>query len=87
MGFDCGFDIYPRLEPTAENTQAYGKFLEEIIHTYGEAYDQDSCREDGIILEMPSGDSSKGIYVRFMVGYGCLAILNDATTFSASAPR
>lgn len=68
MGFDCGFDIYPRLETTALDTQIYKNFLDEIIHTYGEAYDQEGRREDGKILEIPSETCSDGNYIRFMVG-------------------
>ena len=39
MGFDCGFDIYPWLEATAENKDSYQRFLDEITRTYGDVYD------------------------------------------------
>ena len=54
MGFDCGFDVYPRLEATAANKQTYKRFLEEIIHTYDEVYDKEGRRADGKFLDMPT---------------------------------
>lgn len=70
MGFDCGFDIHPRLEVNAENIQSYQSFLDEITRTYKDVYDKDGRRADGKVLVMPadiSDDSSKS-YIRFMVG-------------------
>jgi hypothetical protein len=67
MGFDCGFDIYPRLEATsASDKESYRRFLDEIIRTYENVYDKEGRRADGKVLEMPT--SSDQIYIRFMVG-------------------
>lgn len=49
MGFDCGFDIFPRLEATAVNQQLYQEFLDEIIRTYRDVYDEKGRRSDGKI--------------------------------------
>jgi hypothetical protein len=39
MGFDCGFDIFPRLDATNEaHAQAYREFLEKVLDTYETAY-------------------------------------------------
>ena len=69
MGFDCGFDVYPRLEATAANKQTYKRFLEEIIHIYDEVYDKEGRRADGKVLDMPTNsDQSDKVNVWFMVG-------------------
>jgi hypothetical protein len=49
MGFDCGFDIYPRLEETTTNKQTYQRFLEDIIGTYNDVYDEKGWRPDGTV--------------------------------------
>ena len=69
MGFDCGFDIHPRLEATAANKQTYQQFLDEIIHTYKDVYDKEGRRADGKVLDMAKdSDPSDKVYIRFMVG-------------------
>jgi hypothetical protein len=68
MGFDCGFDIFPRLEATAANSQTYKYFLDKIILTYDEADDEEGRRADGKVLEMPNGDNPESVYIQFMVG-------------------
>lgn len=73
MGFDCGFDIHPRLSPSnPADKQAYQAFLDDIIATYQSTYDSEGCREDGKVLQLP-GDPA-GIFaednycISFMVG-------------------
>jgi hypothetical protein len=34
MEFDCGFDMYPVLEPTPSNKERYELFLREVLYTY-----------------------------------------------------
>ena len=69
MGFDCGFDIYPRLEATAENKDSYQRFLDEITRTYGDVYDKQARRADGKVLMMPTDpDHYDECYIYFMVG-------------------
>ncbi|KAL7467388.1 hypothetical protein ACHAXS_007625 [Conticribra weissflogii] len=70
MGYDCGFDIYPRLEPTAKNKEAYRQFLDEIIKSYGQIYDRNARNEDGMVLKIPSDSDpdSKKCFITFMVG-------------------
>jgi hypothetical protein len=69
MGFNCGFDIYPRLEATASNKETYRRFLDEIIRTYENVYDQEGRRADGKVLDLPTNsDASDKIYISFMVG-------------------
>lgn len=75
MGFDCGFDVCPRLEPTPENQETYRRFLDEIIERWQGVYDPGGCREDGKILEMPGEVSEhakmecgRDQYIYFMVG-------------------
>jgi hypothetical protein len=34
MGWDCGFDIYPVLEPTPSNQEKYEHFVQEVMRTY-----------------------------------------------------
>ncbi|RYP13752.1 hypothetical protein DL767_010597 [Monosporascus sp. MG133] len=70
MGFDCGFDIFPRLEPTEANKRTYQAFLDEIIDTYQNVYDKEGRREDGKVLQLPE---DPGIFpnkhcIQFMVG-------------------
>ncbi|KAH7070216.1 hypothetical protein FB567DRAFT_598482 [Paraphoma chrysanthemicola] len=73
MGFDCGFDIYPRLEANESNKEAYGRFLEEITKKYENVHDKKGRRADGKILTTNCDDSAKpmdmdSIYIWFMVG-------------------
>ncbi|KAJ4200845.1 hypothetical protein NW759_015760 [Fusarium solani] len=69
MGYDCGFDIYPRLEATAEHKEAYQQFLDDIISVYEGVHDEEGRRDDGKVLEMP-GDTahSDKVNICFMVG-------------------
>ncbi len=68
MGFDCGFDIHPRLEATTGNKQIYQRFLDEIISTYHDVYDQKGRRPDGKVLEMPIDSEHSKDCISFMVG-------------------
>ena len=69
MGFDCGFDIYPRLEATASNKETYRRFLDEIIRTYENVYDKEGRMTDGKVLDIPpNSHHSDKIYIWFMVG-------------------
>ena len=68
MGFDCGFDIHPRLEATTGNKETYQRFLDEIISTYHDVYDPNGRRPDGKVLEMPSDSEHSKDCIRFMVG-------------------
>ena len=68
MGFDCGFDIHPRLEATAENKKTYQRFLDEIVRTYNDVYDKDGRRPDGKVLEMPIDSKYSKDCITFMVG-------------------
>ena len=71
MGYDCGFDVHPRLEATASNKEAYRRFIEETIHTYEIVYDPDGRRDDGKVLVLPEdSEDSDGMYIVFMVGEG-----------------
>ncbi|KAL7939598.1 hypothetical protein V8C35DRAFT_287110 [Trichoderma chlorosporum] len=69
MGFDCGFDISPRLEVNDENKRVYQQFLNEIIEKYKDVYDEEGRQEDGKILDLPNSSkhSNKNI-IRFMIG-------------------
>ncbi|KAK5994033.1 hypothetical protein PT974_07473 [Cladobotryum mycophilum] len=69
MGFDCGFDIYPRLEATAVNKQSYQRFLDEVISTFQNTHDKNGRRPDGKVLTLPD-DPIEGdkVYIQFMVG-------------------
>ena len=69
MGFDCGFDIYPRLEATASNKETYRRFLDEITNTYKDVYDEKARTTDGKVLAIPTtSHHSDEVYIRFMVG-------------------
>jgi len=61
MGFDCGFDVHPRLEVTPENIQIYQQFRDEIINKYNDVYDDKGRRADGKILELNDA------FIQFMV--------------------
>ncbi|KND89209.1 hypothetical protein TOPH_06228 [Tolypocladium ophioglossoides CBS 100239] len=69
MGFDCGFDICPRLELNAANKLAYQEFLREVISTYQGVHDEEGRRADGKVLVLP-GDSEEldKVNIWFMVG-------------------
>ena len=67
MGFDCGFDIYPRLEATASNKEIYSRFLDEIESTYQNVIDKEGRRADGKLLVIgPEGPDNVNIW--FMIG-------------------
>ncbi|KAL2689139.1 hypothetical protein Neosp_003191 [[Neocosmospora] mangrovei] len=72
MGFDCGFDIYPRLEVTPENKENYQRFIDDIIATYEGVYDEKGDRDDGKVLQMPTDsdypDDWDKANIYFMVG-------------------
>ena len=69
MGFDCGFDIFPRLEANASNKETYRQFRDEITRRYESAYDDAGRRKDGKVLEIPTNsDDCDKLYIRFMVG-------------------
>ncbi|KAK4195983.1 SET domain-containing protein [Triangularia verruculosa] len=69
MGFDCGFDIFPRLEATVSNKQAYQDFLDDIIETFGDVVDKDGRQEDGKILLTPTDTNDYNpAYIYFMIG-------------------
>lgn len=68
MGFDCGFDIHSRLKATIENKQAYQRFLDEIIRTYNDIYDEKGRRPDGKVLEMLIDSEYFKDCIGFMVG-------------------
>ncbi|KAI1381784.1 hypothetical protein F4677DRAFT_3952 [Hypoxylon crocopeplum] len=72
MGFDCGFDIYPPLEPTPANQAQYELFLREVLTTYGLPYDNEP-NPDGGDKGMSSdivcvNTDSKYSYIEFTVG-------------------
>ncbi|TPX10705.1 uncharacterized protein E0L32_008274 [Thyridium curvatum] len=69
MGFDCGFDIFPRLELNVADKQAYEEFLREVIDTYGGVHDKEGRRADGKVLVLPSDtDAPNKVNIWFMVG-------------------
>ena len=68
MGFDCGFDIYPRLEATTCNKPTYQRFLDKFIIIYNDVYDRKGLRPDGKILEMPNDSEYSKDCITFMVG-------------------
>ncbi|KAK4084516.1 uncharacterized protein Triagg1_996 [Trichoderma aggressivum f. europaeum] len=69
MGFDCGFDIFPRLEVNDENKKAYQQFLDEIIENYKDVYDERGRREDGKILVLPnSSEYSEKNLIHLAIG-------------------
>lgn len=73
MGWDCGFDIFPRIEPTPENKKAYKQFIDAVINKYQGVYDDDARSDDKMILSLP-GDATKQAgtrpdpYIRLMIG-------------------
>jgi hypothetical protein len=69
MGYDCGFDVFPRLEPNASNVETYRQFRDDIMRKYDDAYDDAGRSHDGKVLEVPtSSDDHDKLYLRFMVG-------------------
>ncbi|KAH6617364.1 hypothetical protein F5144DRAFT_391346 [Chaetomium tenue] len=74
MGIDCGFDMFPRLDAgNASDRQAYREFLDEIVETYGDAYEEKGS--DVIkVLRLPARDSGAefptNTYIYFRVGEG-----------------
>lgn len=69
MGFDCGFDISPRLEATPENIQLYKLFIDEVVHKYRDVYDEKGNSDDGKVLRLPTDQTGeKDVCIRFMVG-------------------
>jgi hypothetical protein len=62
MGLDCGFDIYPPLEPTAVNQQRYDDFLCRVI----EAYKPDTGPRVAEIIRVD--EDSRSSYIEFLVG-------------------
>jgi hypothetical protein len=68
MGFDCGFDIYPALEPTPSNQEKYEHFIQEVMQTYS----LDDANPDSYLdsAERPAKLVSKphGAILEFKVG-------------------
>ncbi|KKY27150.1 putative rna-dependent rna polymerase [Diplodia seriata] len=62
MGFDCGFDIYPRLDPTPSNKEKYAHFINEVLRTYE---DEDEYGSDSVVEVVPD---SPGSHIEFLVG-------------------
>ena len=85
MGFDCGFDIYPALEPTSLNKEKYELFLREVLRTYEGGDEAERC--NSIVRVVPT---SSGAYVEFMVGehpiipYSCEHFLRFSSKVSGS---
>jgi hypothetical protein len=70
MGFDFGFDIWPRLDGNTDR-DVYEAFVLKIIEIYKDRHDDNSHREDRKVLETPldaSCDDKQN--VRFTVGEG-----------------
>ncbi|KAI9764032.1 MAG: hypothetical protein M1840_008908 [Geoglossum simile] len=70
MGVDCGFDIYPPLEPTRANRERYEHFLREVLATYGPRDGGDADRggdgDGGSVVRVDP--ESEGSYIHFEVG-------------------
>ncbi|KAK5997569.1 hypothetical protein PT974_02932 [Cladobotryum mycophilum] len=60
MGYDCGFDIYPRLEPTEANQITYRRFLDEVINKYKDVKDEQARHASGRVLSLPGEDDDDG---------------------------
>jgi hypothetical protein len=68
MGYDCGFDMYPALEPTPENQDKYEHFVQEVMRAYSvDDADPDSNPDPA---NRPAEIVSKpqGAILEFMVG-------------------
>lgn len=63
MGVDCGFDIYPPLEPTKANQEQYELFLREVLDTYGPP---DGDGDGGSVVRVNA--ESEESYIDFEVG-------------------
>jgi hypothetical protein len=68
MGYGCGFDIYPALEPTPSNQDKYEHFIQEIMRTYSASdadpdSDADSDSRPAELVAKP-----RGAILEFMVG-------------------
>jgi hypothetical protein len=86
MGIDCGFDLYPPLEPTPSNKEKYKLFINEVLATYGTGdYEK---RRDSVVRVVPK--SNQGAYIEFMVGehptipYDCEHFLRFSSKVSGS---
>ena len=85
MGFDCGFDIYPALEPTPSNEEKYELFLHEVLRTYQTEDEEEEY--DSVVRVVPK---SNGSYIEFMVGehptipYRCEHFLRFSSKVSGS---
>ena len=91
MGFKCGFDIYPRLEPTPEDQEAYRKFVSHVVRDYfqhqGSGAGPAAAASEGttrITLEALPGPapvhrvwSDAHLYYRFRLGIGSPRIPAD----------
>lgn len=68
MGFDCGFDISPKLSADVDR-EIYAEFVNKIIETYQDTLDENSRCENHKILQTPrdlSCDDKQNIC--FMIG-------------------
>ena len=72
MGYDCGFDIYPRL--TVADHKTYLAFRDELISVFEDTYDEDARDPSGKILSLPTDPEDSTVrdkdelYIRFMIG-------------------
>jgi hypothetical protein len=68
MGYDCGFEIFPRLR-VAIDRDAYRAFISEILSRYSRIFDEVSRHPDLKILELPTDASSSDKHnIHFTVG-------------------
>jgi hypothetical protein len=92
MGYGCGFDIYPRLEATASNKETYRQFLDKIISTYENVYDETARSTapttDGKVLSLPStAQQSDKPYVQFLNKNYIQFIVGECPQMPASPDR
>ena len=68
MGYDCGFDMYPALEPTPSNQEKYEHFIQEVMRTYSM---RDSDSDSNVDADSHPAElvvKPQGAILEFMVG-------------------
>ncbi|KAI1639183.1 hypothetical protein F4809DRAFT_638872 [Biscogniauxia mediterranea] len=65
---NCGFDIFPPIKANSVGKESYQRFLDEIIITYDDVYDEEGQSEDSKVLQVPTDSSDPdNVYIYFMI--------------------
>jgi len=68
MGYDCGFEMYPALEPTPSNQEKHEHFISEIMRTYSPSDADPDSNVDSDSRPAELVVKLRGAILEFMIG-------------------